>query len=189
MKNKLIFITLASMLLFVTESAIAGSADETYIGVQYAVGNYDENGISEDFNPTVFVGRFGRYFTPNFSVEGRLGLGLQDDTQFLPEFGVGGMDATLELDSIIGVYATGHINLTESTSIYGLLGVSRVKGATSVPAIPGLKSTEDNSGLSYGIGADVGIGNNVALNIEYVQYLDKSDFDLGMLGLGVVFSF
>ena len=188
MKNKLIFIVLASPLLFVTQSTIAGTEGETYVGVQYAVGNYSEDGISEDFNPTALVGRLGRYVTPDFSIEGRLGLGLQDDTQFIPEFG-SGFDATLELDSIIGVYATGHFDVTESFSLYGLLGVSRVKGETSVPSFPGLKSTETNSGLSYGVGADVGIGKNVALNIEYIQYLDKSDFDLGAIAVGAVYSF
>ena len=42
---------------------------------------------------------------------------------------------------------------------------------------------------SYGIGADIGIGNNVALNIEYMRYLDKSDYDLDAVAVGAVFSF
>lgn len=188
MKNKLIFIVLASTLVFVTESTLAESEGETYVGVQYAVGNYSEDGISQDFNPTALVGRFGRYFTPNFSIEARLGIGLQDDTQFLPEFG-SGLDATLELDTIIGAYATGHVDISESVSIYGVLGASKVKGTTRVPDFPGLRSTENNSGLSYGAGVDVEVGNDVALNIEYLQYLDKPEYDLGVLGLGLVFSF
>jgi len=188
MKNKLIFIALVSTLLLVTRTGIAGKEGETYAGLQYAYGNYDEDGISQTFNPTLLVGRFGLYFMPNFSIEGRLGLGLQDDTQFLPELG-SGFDATLELDRMIGLYATGHMNVTESFSIYGVLGASKVKGTASAPGFPGLESTEDNSSVSYGIGADVGIGSNVAFNIEYMQYLDKSDFDLGAIGLGVVFSF
>ena len=189
MKNKLIFILLAGTLLLATRTGIAGSAGETYVGIQYGVGEYSEEGISKDFNPTALIGRFGGYLTPNFSLEGRLGLGLQDDTQFLPEFGASGRDVTLELDYILGVYGTGHINLTESSSIYGLLGVSKVKGSASVPGLSALTATEDNSDLSYGIGADIGLGSNVALNIEYVRYLDKSDFDFSVMGIGVVFSF
>ena len=42
---------------------------------------------------------------------------------------------------------------------------------------------------SYGIGVDIGIGSNVALNIEYIRYLDKSEFDLDAVAVGAVFSF
>jgi opacity protein-like surface antigen len=189
MKNKFVFIVLASTLLFFTRAGIADSNDKNYFGIQYGIGNYSEDGISQEFNPTALIGRFGYYFHPSFSIEGRLGLGLQDDTQFLSEFGVDGFDATLELDSIIGVYGTGHFNLNESFSIYGVLGVSKVKGTASLPSIPALESTEANSGISYGVGVDIGVGNNIALNIEYMQYLDKPDYDFGTIGLGVVFSF
>lgn len=189
MKNKLVFIVLVSTLLLITRLGIADPDDENYFGVQYGIGQYNEDSISQTFNPTVLVGRFGHYFHPNFSIEGRLGLGLQDDTQFLPELGVSGLDTTLELDYILGVYGTGHLNLTDSFSIYGVLGVSRVKGTASLPGIPALESTEANSGISYGVGVDIGVGNDIALNIEYMQYLDKPDYDFGTIGLGVVFSF
>lgn len=179
---------LVSILLFFMRAGIADSVDENYFGIQYGIAQYNEDGISQEFNPTMLIGRFGHYFHPNFSLEGRLGLGLQDDTQFLPELG-GGLDATLELDYILGVYGKGSLNLTDSFSIYGVLGASEVKGTASLPGIPGIKGNESNSGVSYGIGADLGIGHNIALNLDYMQYLDKPDFDIGVIGLGIVFSF
>jgi outer membrane immunogenic protein len=188
MKNNLISLALASSLLLVTTASIAGTEGENYVGAQYAVSYYNEDGISKEFNPTLAIGRFGHFFTPNFSIEGRLGFGLQDDTQFLPEFG-SGYDATLELDRLFGLYATGHINITESSSIYGVLGASKVKGTASVPSFPSLESTEDNSSVSYGVGADIGIGSTVALNIEYIRYLDKSEFDLDAVAVGAIFKF
>lgn len=189
MKTKLILIALASTLFVLTRVGMAGAENEVYAGVQYGIGNYDEDGVSKSFNPTVLIGRFGTYLNPNFSIEGRFGLGLQDDTQFVPEFGVSGIDASLEVDSIMGLYGTGHYNLTESSSIYGVLGVSRVKGTASIPSIPAATSSENENSVSFGVGADIGVGNNVALNLEYMQYLNKSSFDLGVLGLGAVFSF
>lgn len=189
MKSKLKMIALASMLVLFSGEGIAGSEGGTYIGVQYGIGDYNEDGISKSFNPTALIGRFGYFFHSSFSIEGRLGLGLNDDKQFLPEFGVGGLDAELELDSIMGIYGTGHYDLTESSSIYGVLGVSRVKGTTSVPAFPAALATEEENSVSYGIGADIGVGRNIALNIEYIRYLDKSSFDLDALGIGAVFSF
>ena len=188
MKNKLIFTVLASALLLITRSGIADPDGENYSGVQYSIGQYNEDGLSPTFNPTVLVGRFGHYFHPNFSIEGRLGLGLHDDTQFVPELG-SGRDGTLELDSIIGVYGAGHFNLTGSFSIYGVVGVSSVKGTASVPGISTLESSETNSGVSYGVGANIGVSSNIDLNIEYMQYLDKPDFDVGAIGMGVTFSF
>jgi len=187
MKNKLISITLAGSLCLVTGTGIAGTEGENYFGLQYGVGNYDDDGISETYEPTLLVGRFGRFLTPNFAIEGRLGLGLEDDTHNLPEFG--NRDATLEIDSMVGLYGTGHFNFTESSSIYGVLGFSQVKGTASMPDFPGLEPTENNSSVSYGIGADIGIGSSWALNIEYIQYLDQDDFDFGVASVGAKIDF
>jgi opacity protein-like surface antigen len=49
--------------------------------------------------------------------------------------------------------------------------------------------SDDESSVSYGVGADVGIGKNIALNIEYMRYLDKSSYDFDMIGLGASYSF
>ena len=187
MKNKLISITVAGSLCLVTGSGIAGTAGENYFGLQYGYGNYDEEGISETYEPTLLVGRFGRFLTPNFTIEGRLGTGLDDDTHMLPAFQ--NRDATLEMDNMFGLYGTGHFNFTESSSIYGVLGFSQVKGTASMPDFPGLEPTENNSSVSYGIGADIGIGSSWALNIEYIQYLDQDDFDFGVASAGASFSF
>lgn len=187
MKNKLIFVVLTSSMFLVTGTGVAGTEGQYYIGLNYAEGDYEEDGISETFNPTMLVGRFGRFITPNFSIEGRLGFDQDDDTQSLPEFG--NRDFALELDSLYGIYGTGHFNLTESSSIYAVLGFSRVKGTASIPSIPGLESTEKNSSVSYGIGTDIGIGSNWALNVEFIRYLDDDEFDLDATNIGATFRF
>jgi len=189
MKYKLTFIILTSALMLFSKIAMADPLNQYYLGVQYAVVDYNEQGFSKSFSPSLLVGRFGKKINSNFSVEARMGLGVQDDTKFLPELGVSGLDASLELDSMVGLYATGHINFTESSSIYGVLGISRINGSAKVPQFPASKSSRCNNDGSYGIGADIGLGDNVALNIEYMQYLDKSDFDLGAIAVGVVLDF
>ncbi len=189
MNNKLIPIMLASTLMLLSEVGIADSEGKSYFGVQYAIGNYSEKNISEDFKPTALVGRFGYFFHPSYSIEGRIGTGLQEDTQFLPEFGVGGLDATFDLDSIMGVYGRGHINLTKSSSLYGVLGVTKVEATVSVPGLPAAELTSDESGVSYGIGADIAVSKSFLLNIEYMRYLDKDNLDLGVAGAGVTINF
>jgi len=187
MKIKLILIALVGSLFLVTKAGVAGTEGENYFGLQYGYGNYDEDSISKTYEPTILVGRFGRFLTPNFSIEGRLGTGLDDDTQNLPEFG--DRDVTLEMDSLFGLYGTGHFNFTESSSIYGVLGVSKIEGTVKLPDFPGVESTEDNSSVSYGIGADIGIGRSWVLNIEYIRYLDKDDFNFDVGSVGASFKF
>ena len=187
MKNKLIYVALTSSLLLGTGTGLAGAEGEYYVGLNYAEGDYQEDGISETFSPTMLVGRFGRFLNPNFSVEGRLGFGLDEDTQNVQEFL--NIETTLEIDRLFGIYGTGHFNLTESSSIYGVLGFSSVKGIASFPSLPGLESSEDNSSFSYGIGADIGIGSSWALNIEYMRYLDDDEFELDAANIGATFSF
>ena len=189
MNKKTISTLLASILIFITGTVSADSEGKRYIGIQYGVADYSEKGISKNFNPTALIGRYGYYFYPSLSIEGRLGFGVRDDTKFVREFGTSGLDATLELGSILGIYGTGHISLAESLSLYGILGVSRVEATASVPAFPAADSTEDEVSFSYGIGTDISLGKNIALNIEYMKYLDKDNLDLGVIGAGVVFNF
>jgi opacity protein-like surface antigen len=189
MNNRIMMTLQAAAFVFVANGAVAATADSTYIGVQYAYGDYDEDGISETFNPTSLIGRFGYFFHPNFSIEGRLGFGLQDDTQFVSSVGLSGIEARLDVDHVVGLYGTGHINLTDAISFYGVLGASSVKATASIPSIPALTVSDDESSVSYGVGADVGIGKNIALNIEYMRYLDKSSYDFDMIGLGASYSF
>ena len=189
MKTKLVNIVLTIALLSVAGTGVAESEDKNYLGVQYGVGDYSEDGISRSFNPTAYMIRVGRYFSSDFSIEGRLGAGLEEDTQFLPEFGASGLDASLELDSIMGVYGLWHIDLSESSAIYGILGASKVKGTVSLPKLPASKSSDSETGFSYGIGVDIGFSGKVALNIEYLIYLDKSRVELSAIVLGVTTNF
>jgi hypothetical protein len=184
MKNKLTLILLASLPIFINASAVADPLDKNYVGIQYGIGRYTEKDISKDFYPTALVLRLGHYFQPNFSFEGRFAKGLNHDEQFLSEFGPSGLNARFKIDTIIGLYGTGHINLSKAASLYGILGFSSVEATASVPEFSAASSSETNTSISYGIGADIVVFRNSAINIEYMQYLIKSDFGLGIIGLG-----
>lgn len=170
--------------------ATAGTQGQLYGGIQLAKGSYEEEGF-EEVNPTALVGRLGKYVNNNFSIEGRLGFGLQDDG-FDDEILGFPVSVEFELDTLIGVYGVGHIDLNESASVYGLIGLTKAK-ATATVVIPALNETFSVSGdetdLSFGIGADIGINDTVAINIEYMQYLSKSEFDFSALAVGMVFGF
>ena len=175
----IIAINVASMAAIADETDKADKTDKaskTYVSAQYVIASYDEDSF-EEANPTLLVGGFGKFFNKNFALEGRLGLGLQDDDL--------ATNRSVEIDGLLGIYGAGHFNLSGTSSIYGLIGYTRIKTTTSVSGIQ-IVSFYD-SGLSLGAGADIGISKNVALNIEYVQYLHKTNYDISSIGLGAVY--
>ena len=174
--KKLLSAFAASILLL----PLAAQASNTYGGIQYAMGSYNQDNFGE-VNPTALIARFGSYVNNNVSIEGRLGIGLQDDSvNFL------GTNISIELDALLGVYGAAHASINQNSDVYALIGFSRAEATVSAL---GYSASSDDTGLSFGVGANLGVGNNVSLNIEYVQYLNKSDFDFSALAFGAVFGF
>lgn len=189
MKNKLVLIALAGVLISAAETVTASPGNEMYVGLQYGVGQYSESNVSEDFDTSALMGRFGYNINSNFSIEGRLGTSLEDDTQFLPERCVCGSDVTLEVDSIMGIYGRGRYELSEMFSLYGLLGASQVKATVSLSEFPDADNTSSESSVSYGLGVDIAFSKQWAFNVEYIRYLDQDNFDLDIASAGVTFGF
>ena len=166
--------------LLVSTNLLAASEGDQYAGIQYT--NLDLSDSSGDsVSPSAIVGRFGVYINESVSVEGRLGIGAGDDT-----IDAGPFDIAIELDTLYGVYGVGHMPINESASVYGVIGFTQAEATASAM---GFSESFDDSGLSYGIGADIGISDTVALNLEFMQYMSKSDFDLTGVSAGVTFSF
>lgn len=84
----------------------------------------------------------------------------------------------------------GHLPVASNFDLYGALGVT--SGEVNVTAsVAGTSATETNSdsGLSYGIGANIRLFDAAALNIEYMHYLSESDYDISALSAGLTFTF
>lgn len=178
MKKIFLRVTLALAISVTSMTTVADNTDKSYARVQYAAASYDVDNLGEA-NPTVLVGGFGKYFGSIFALEGRLGLGLEDDTI--------ATNRSVVIDNLLGIYGVGHFNLGETSSLYGLIGYTR---ATVTNSVAGFQAASIyDSGLSLGAGADIGISKNVALNVEYIQYLDSSTYNFSAISLGAVFSF
>jgi opacity protein-like surface antigen len=166
------------------------AADKTgrgYVGVGYTMLTYSEDGFP-DFDISALGVRGGYYFNNYFSVEGRFGFGVGDDTQtvsvFLPGIGTFTGDATVELDNMFGVYAVGHIPLTKQFQLYGLVGLTQGEITASVN---GFSVSEDDSDLSFGVGAEFDMTPNMSLGIEYTSYITEDAYDVD--GLGISFNY
>jgi len=125
--------------------------------------------------------RGGYYFNNYFSVEGRIGFSVGDDTQNL--FGV---PVTVELDNMFGAYALGHVPLRDLFQLYGLVGLTQ--GELTASAF-GTSINEDDSDLSFGVGAKFDMTPSMSLGIEYASYITESDYDVDGLGGSLNFLF
>jgi opacity protein-like surface antigen len=154
-------------------SANAIAADKTgrgYVGVGYSMFNVSPEFIS-DFELSSLGVRGGYYFNNYFSLEGRLGLGVSDDTQTISGFG----DITLELDYVLGVYAVGHIPLSERFQLYGLAGITKAESTFKSPGFP--DETESETDLSLGVGAEFDMTPNWSLAVEYTSWFRDAEID------------
>ena len=145
-------------------------------GGQIAPLTLSEDGAS-DAEPSALIGRVGTFVGNQLAVEGRFGVGFDDDT-------VDGVD--VEIDRLVGVYGSGHIPMGGTSSLYAVLGYSDVKASFSGPDG---STTDSESGFSYGFGADIGITRAIALNVEFMRYIDRSDVDVEALAVGLHYRF
>ena len=178
MKAKYFLIGIA--LLIATPAFAAGGQGTNYVGLQYALVTYDEEGF-DDVEPTALVGRLGHFVTDNVAVEGRIGFGLQDDEVEVDLGFLGTVDVEVEIEHIFGIYAAIHSSSTSDIAVYGILGYSQ--GEVEASAL-GVEASEDESGFSYGFGLNI-----KKFNIEYMSYLDEDDFEVTAISLGFVHQF
>ena len=156
-----------------------GSVERFYLGIQGS--NFDDG--SDDNSVFTWVGRFGININKHFSFEARLASQTDIDEVYpYPNW-----DKSLAVDRLYGLYGVGHSEITESISLYGLIGYTRVGATVSIYGL-GTKSVDDYD-LSFGLGLDKAAGNNWSFSLEYVQYLGNSELDLNAAAIGATYYF
>lgn len=155
-------------------------AQDAYYGIQLANFTYEEDGFP-DFEPTAAVFRIGSY-GEGIGYETRIGLGLADDSNT-----VGSFDLDFEINTIFGFY----LNVgkqAQSSGFYGLLGFSVIDAeATASIGSVSASASDSESGLSFGFGGSFKLSEDVALNIEYMSYLDEDEFSFSAVSFGTEF--
>ncbi|KAA0011115.1 porin family protein [Billgrantia pellis] len=113
-----------------------------------------------------------------------VGLRLNGGAQFSDYFGVeahlgtGGSDGPTELEYLVGAYAKGILPVSQELRLYGLAGFTEVDF-----------DTDQESGFSYGAGAEFDVAPNLAIGADYMRYLDKSDYTFDAASVGVRYRF
>lgn len=159
-----------------------GYAAGGYIGLNYSQYELDVDATSNTIKPTGVTLRVGVELNDMFGLEGRIGTGIEDDTR---SSGVGSVE--FELDRIYGGYAKLSVPVLEMLRPYAIGGYSEVRGRTSVRSGGVLLSRDTDSvdGGSYGIGVDVSLAGTLGLNAEYMRYLDKDNYELNAISVGI----
>ena len=165
------FATLASSMSFGDEAAQAGF----YIGGSYAFLDTEVFGEDLDLGALVFNG--GYSFNEYIAVEGRIGTGVVDDDFF-------GID--VELNYLAGVYAKVGIPTGTIVYPYVVLGLTQVELEISGF---GQSETDDDNDISYGIGANFEVSNNVGIYVEYMSWYDEDDIEITGFNLGANYKF
>ncbi|MGP8289645.1 porin family protein [Vreelandella zhanjiangensis] len=180
MNKQLATLVIASAMAFST-SAAANSQIPGYVGIQLAQVTLEEEGLP-DFKPSAVFARLGYYLVDNFAIEGRWGTSFSDDTN-----NISGIDAKVEIDHLAGLYGAGYLPLGNSNiSVYALAGVTY--GKATISAL-GASDSGEETDFSYGGGIHAQLSPELSTNLEYMSYMNKSDFDVTAVGVGLNYHF
>ncbi|CAM3557738.1 porin family protein [Halomonas lysinitropha] len=134
-----------------------------YLGGDVLFWELDQDS-GRDFDSTGLRLRGGVAFNDYFALEGHLGTG--------------GSDGNVELDYLAGAYAKGIVPIAPEFRLYGLAGFTEVD-----------MDVGDESGFSYGAGAEFDVAPNLAVGADYMRYLDESNYTFDAASVGVTFRF
>ncbi len=159
---------------------------EFYVGLNYAQLSFEaEDDFFEESADWNTVGiNLGVQPSPYLAFEGRYGRGVGGDEHF---------DGTVEtkLKHYFGFYALPQIPIQDVMSVYGLLGWTKAKAEASVSAAR-WKGSESEDDFSYGVGVrflDRSRPGGVAFFAEYARLINRSDYDINGLMLGLSWHF
>jgi len=169
-------------------STLNAAKGDQYFGVQYSSVTFEAFDL--EWEPSALIGKYGNYLSDNFAIEGRLGIGTSSDTISAFDPFVGNISLEVEIDTLIGIYGVGSHDFSNNLSVYALIGAT--SGELTFTAAGGLgngSDSESETDLSYGVGANIYINDAVGINLEYISYISKTDFDVTAVNFGVVARF
>lgn len=173
---------IAGVALFTAINAQA----EFYKSKPYVGGNLSGTSLSvsggpDDLSLLSGYARFGSRFDDYFSLEWRIGTGLQDD-----DVDISGSKTDVSLDLFYGAYVLGGFPVTEYFYPYALIGYTQAELELNDRLFTADYEEHD---FSFGIGVNFDVSNQFAINLEYLQYIKENGVELSGPALGFLFYF
>ena len=185
-KNMLKKIAVALMGLGCSMTVFSAQAEQPfYFGAQYSQQSVDD--ASWDFG--LVSGVAGYKLNDIFAIEGRLGVGVQDE-----EYSGVLNQAKIGIDNSYSVLGKASWPVLETLSVYGIAGFNKTKYDFKInDEDGGLNDSLSEDGLIYGAGAELRITSNLSVNFEYAVLPelgdDEVDFDVDSLSAGINYRF
>ncbi|MDF1763155.1 MAG: porin family protein [Oleibacter sp.] len=161
------------------------------VGLGYSMGTLDVDGGS-DFDLSAVQFRIGNELNENLALRFDYLIGLGDDSLDLGD----GDSLDVELSSAFSLFLQPQMNVNEKVKVYGLVGFTRGTIESKINDVSGFFDSEDlgtqeesDTSLSFGVGVNGNVKDNIGLYGEYVSYLREDDYDYSALNLGVTFGF
>ncbi|MDF1630285.1 MAG: porin family protein [Alcanivoracaceae bacterium] len=163
-------------------SCSAANAAGPFVGLNYSQYELDIDAANESLTPTGATVRAGAELSDIFALEVRAGTGLEADTR-----SSGLNTAEFEMDRLYGGYFRMSVPIADVFRPYAILGYSESRGTTSIRSGGVLvsRSTDTAGDESYGVGVDASLAGAIGFNVEYMRYLDKDDYDLNAISVGI----
>ncbi|MDF1780936.1 MAG: porin family protein [Alcanivoracaceae bacterium] len=164
-------------------SPTAAFAEGLYFGGNYSRFEFSDKNIDKDetVNPDGITLRIGVEPVKWFGVEARGAVGIKEDKR---QFTGGSL--AFDLDELYGAYAKVGVPVGDVVMPYAIAGYSRVKGSANLTVL-GISTSETETweDQSIGAGVDLNLSESLALNVEFMRYLDKDDQELSAVNLGL----
>lgn len=167
-----------ALAFFVLGFSLPALAGGPYVGGNYSRMAFDdpERDTDDPVRPDAVTLRVGAEANEVLGLEARGGLGFESDTRDGVEY---------DLDHLYGGYLKLSAPL-EQVRPYVIGGYSRVRATATVDLGPlSGRETDTREGESWGAGMDLALTDDVALNLEYMRYLDKDDLEVSGIALGL----
>ncbi|MCK5874128.1 MAG: porin family protein [Alcanivoracaceae bacterium] len=161
---------------------VAAYAAGPFVGLNYSQYELDIDAADESLTPTGATVRAGAEFNDLFALEVRAGTGIESDQR---SSGLG--TAEFEVDRLYGGYFRLSVPVADLFRPYAIVGYSESRGTTSIRSGGALvsRSTDTVGDQSYGVGVDASLAGAIGFNVEYMRYLDKDDYDLNAISVGI----
>lgn len=164
-------------LLLLSNSAFAG----LYAGAVYTYTAVDPDvATADEFSPSILIAKGGYEFFDYFGFELRAGVGVTDGTRVS-----GGVDESLSFDSMYGGYLKLQTGDREFNP-YFMAGYTNVELTVDAG---GFTDTLDDGSVSYGLGVDGILSENIFFTLELMRYYNVDSVTVDGVGAGVTARF
>ena len=166
--------------------SIVPAANPNYVEVGFTAVKYEEDalGYSIKSSPDAIRGIVGREINENVAIEAMFGTGLGSSSVEANGQDLSG--ANFKINSVYGLYVTPKTMLANNIEGFLRLGYAYARGTASYN---GQSSANSDNSFSYGIGVRYHFDKTTFLNVDYMSYLNKSDYKAEGFTVGLGFRF